>query len=83
MENQFVEYKQSWRDEFMKELCAFANAQGGSLYIGVADNGHVCGLNNAKELMENLPNILFVGFCLRRFAKARIFKFLEWFVGTN
>lgn len=28
MENQFVEYKQSWRDEFIKGLCAFANAQG-------------------------------------------------------
>lgn len=60
MENQFVEYKQSWRDEFIKELCAFANAQGGSLYIGVADSGGVCGLNNARELLENLPNKIYL-----------------------
>ena len=60
METQTIEYKQIWRDEFIKELCAFANAQGGSLYIGVADNGDVCGLSNAKELLENLPNKIYL-----------------------
>lgn len=29
METQQTEYKQTWRDEFLKEICAFANAQGG------------------------------------------------------
>ena len=37
-ENQSVEYKESWRDEYVKWLCGFANAQGGKLYIGVNDN---------------------------------------------
>ena len=27
-ETQDVEFKQSWRDEFLKEICGFANAQG-------------------------------------------------------
>ena len=27
-ETQNVEFKQSWRDEFLKEICGFANAQG-------------------------------------------------------
>ena len=41
MESQTIEYKQTWRDDFLKEICRFANAQGGTLYIGVADDGEV------------------------------------------
>ena len=41
METQTIEYKQTWRDDFLKEICGFANAQGGTLYIGIADNGEV------------------------------------------
>lgn len=28
-ENQNIEYKESWRDEYLKWICGFANAQGG------------------------------------------------------
>lgn len=37
METQTIEYKQTWRDDFLKEICGFANAQGGTLYLGIAD----------------------------------------------
>ena len=56
MESQNIEYKQSWRDEYLKWICGFANAQGGTLYVGIDDNGNVCGINNAKQLMEEIPN---------------------------
>lgn len=56
MESQNVEYKQSWRDEYLKWICGFANAQGGTLYIGVDDNGEVCRVENAKRIMEDIPN---------------------------
>jgi len=55
-ESQNIEYKESWRDEYLKWICGFANAQGGILYIGVRDNGEVCGINDAKKLMEDIPN---------------------------
>lgn len=55
-ENQNIEYKSSWRDEYLKWICGFANAQGGKLYIGVSDDGQVCGVQNAKRLMEDIPN---------------------------
>ena len=55
-ESQNIEYKSSWRDEFLRWICGFANAQGGALYIGKDDNGDVVGLNNAKKLLEDLPN---------------------------
>ena len=32
-ENQNIEWKQSWRDEYLKWVCGFANAQGGTLEI--------------------------------------------------
>ena len=55
-ESQNVEYKLLWNDECLKWICAFANAQGGKLYIGVDDSGHVTGISNAKELLESIPN---------------------------
>ena len=50
MELHIVEYKQLWRDEFLKEICGFANAQGGTLYIGIDDKGDVVGLQHAQKL---------------------------------
>ncbi len=38
-ESQLIEYKESWRDEYLKWICGFANAQGGTLYIGKRDDG--------------------------------------------
>ena len=55
-ESQNIEYKSSWRDEYLKWICGFANAQGGKLYIGVDDNGNVCGVSNIKRLLEDIPN---------------------------
>ncbi|NQU65760.1 MAG: ATP-binding protein, partial [SAR324 cluster bacterium] len=55
-ENQSVEYKQSWRSEYLKWICGFANAQGGELVIGKNDQGLVVGLNNAQKLLEDIPN---------------------------
>ena len=56
METQNIEYKESWRDEYLKWICGFANAQGGTLYIGMNDNGEVVGVDNAKRLLEEIPN---------------------------
>ena len=55
-ESQNIEYKESWRDEYLKWLCDFANAQGGTIYIGVDDAGNVVGVKDVKKLMEDIPN---------------------------
>ena len=55
-ESQSIEYKESWNDDYLKWICGFANAQGGILYIGKDDKGHVVGVKNAKKLMEDIPN---------------------------
>ncbi|HQS04282.1 MAG: transcriptional regulator [Bacteroidetes bacterium 24-39-8] len=55
-EQQNIEYKQSWHDDYLKWICGFANAQGGIIFIGKDDNGKVVGVDNYKKLMEDLPN---------------------------
>lgn len=50
-----IEYKQSWHDDYLKGICAFANAQGGTIYIGKDDNGNVVHLAAYKSLMESIP----------------------------
>jgi len=55
-ESQNIEHKESWRDEYLKWICGFANAQGGRVYIGVNDDRQVVGLEESKKLMEDIPN---------------------------
>jgi ATP-dependent DNA helicase RecG len=35
-ESQNTEFKLSWHDEYLKWICGYANAKGGTLYIGIA-----------------------------------------------
>ena len=55
-ESQNIEFKESWRDEYLKWICGFANAMGGKLYIGKDDRGNVVQLDNVKKLSEDIPN---------------------------
>ena len=55
-ESQNTEYKESWRDEYLKWVCGFANAQGGCIYIGLDDNGKIVGVADCKKLLEDIPN---------------------------
>lgn len=55
-ESQYIEFKLNWRDQYLKIIAAFANDKGGALIIGVDDRGDLVGINNAKRLLEDLPN---------------------------
>ena len=55
-ECQNIEWKEDWKDEYLKWICAFANTDGGSLCIGIDDAGHIHPLKNEKKLLEDLPN---------------------------
>ncbi|MEA1985979.1 MAG: ATP-binding protein [Candidatus Marinimicrobia bacterium] len=55
-ENQHVEWKENWKDEYLKWICGFANASGGKIIIGKNDKGKIVGLKNTKKLLENIPN---------------------------
>ncbi len=55
-ETQNIEYKSTWRDEYLKWICGFANANGGTIFIGKDDNGNIVGVDEAKRLLEEIPN---------------------------
>ena len=55
-EHQHIEWKESWRDDGLRSICGFANADGGVLVIGRNDRGEVAGIGNAPRLLEELPN---------------------------
>jgi ATP-dependent DNA helicase RecG len=55
-EQQNIEYKQSWHDDYLKWIAGFANAGGGTIYIGKDDNGRVVGVADHKKLLDDLPN---------------------------
>jgi ATP-dependent DNA helicase RecG len=55
-EKQNIEYKESWRDEYLKWVAGFANARGGVIYVGKNDSGKTVGIRNSKKLMVDIPN---------------------------
>lgn len=55
-EAQHTEWKESWRDEYLKWISGFANAEGGVLVIGRNDKGKAVGAPDAKRLLVDLPN---------------------------
>jgi ATP-dependent DNA helicase RecG len=55
-ENQNIEYKQSWHDDYLKWVCGFANTMGGIIYIGKDNDGMVKHLPNYAKLMEDIPS---------------------------
>lgn len=55
-ETHIVENKTIWKDEWLEWICGFANADGGTLYIGITDKQQIVGVENSKKLMEDIPN---------------------------
>ncbi|WP_218176974.1 AlbA family DNA-binding domain-containing protein [Pseudomonas gingeri] len=55
-EHQQREWKATWRDDYLKWICGFANAEGGVLEIGRSDSGNPVGLADAARLLEDIPN---------------------------
>jgi ATP-dependent DNA helicase RecG len=55
-EHQTIEWKESWHDEYLKWICGYANAYGGTLFIGKDDNGAVKGISNSQKLLKNIPD---------------------------
>ena len=56
IETQNTEFKEIWKDDYMRTLSAFANTEGGTLIIGKNNTGEIVGIDNAEYLLENLPN---------------------------
>lgn len=57
-ESETIELKAIVTDDVKKEIIAFANCEGGKLYIGVADNGEVIGLSDSDGTALQISNMV-------------------------
>ena len=57
-ESETVELKAIVVEDIKKEIIAFANCEGGKLYIGVQDDGTVSGLDNPDETSLRISNMI-------------------------
>ena len=55
-ENKTTEFKREYVDDIKKTIIAFANSDGGTLYIGVNDDGTVCGVDKVDDTMLRVTN---------------------------
>ena len=57
-ESETVELKGKYTPDIKKEIAAFANTNGGTIYIGVQDDGEISGLEDADFVMQQISNSL-------------------------
>ena len=58
IENTTTEFKREYMDDIKYAVVAFANTDGGKIYIGIDDNGSVQGIENTGETMLRITNML-------------------------
>ena len=57
-ESETVELKAIVVEDIKKEVIAFANCGGGKLYVGIADNGEVVGVDKADDSLQQITNMI-------------------------
>ena len=56
MKQKIFEFKSGFTEEIYKEVIAFANTDGGVLYIGIDNDGNAVGLNNVDDEYTRITN---------------------------
>ena len=54
IESNHIEFKKCYVDDLDKDIIAFLNSQGGRIYIGIEDNGHIIGIPKFEQDDLNL-----------------------------
>ena len=58
VETESVELKRTLNDTFEKEVVAYLNSHDGTIYLGVEDNGEICGVDKLDETMKKISDIV-------------------------
>ena len=58
IESETLELKEKYTDAICKEIVAFLNASGGTIIIGVKDDGTVVGVNKIDETFRKISDII-------------------------
>ncbi|MDD4296264.1 MAG: putative DNA binding domain-containing protein [Ruminiclostridium sp.] len=57
-ENHVIELKREFVPDIKKEVVAFANTEGGTIYVGIDDNGEIVGVENSGKVLMQIMNML-------------------------
>ncbi len=57
-ENNNIEFKQEYVDNVRKDIIAFANAEGGTVYIGIRKDGSTVGVEDPDDVMLRISSSL-------------------------
>ena len=57
-ENKTTELKREYVDDIKNTVVAFANCDGGTIYIGINDDGSIRGVDDADETMLRVTNAI-------------------------
>lgn len=57
-EGKVIELKREYVDDIKKTVIAFANCDGGNIYIGVNNDGTVCGIEDTDGIMLKVTNAI-------------------------
>ena len=57
-ESEILELKEKYTDVICREIVSFLNADGGTLIIGVKDDGSVVGVTNIDETMRKISDVI-------------------------
>ena len=58
VESATLELKEQVNADFKKEVVAFANSDGGDIYVGVAKDGSIVGIEDTEREMEKIGNMI-------------------------
>lgn len=58
IENKITEFKREYMDDIKYAVIAFANTDGGKIYIGINDNGTVSGVSDVDDTMLRVTNMV-------------------------
>ena len=57
-ESEIIELKREYTADIRKEIIAFANTDGGTIYVGIDDNGDIVGIDDCDALMLKIGNLV-------------------------
>lgn len=57
-EGKTIEFKREYMDDIKYAVIAFANTEGGKLYIGINDDGTICGVSDVDNSILRLTNMI-------------------------
>lgn len=58
MDSNRIEYKREYTNTIVKEVIAFANSKGGTIFVGLDDSGKLVGLSDAKKDLDRISSLI-------------------------